>query len=412
MRFFTSSLLLGSLLLVLASGCQRASIQCQRETALLRAEILDLEDKYYTLKSQHERSTYAAPGTVVTDNVIGAGVVGSSWPVEGQVISGGVIGGDVIYEDQMANGVPVLQAPVEGEVYYDGQIYGGQTYGGQIYDGQVLPLAAPAIDSGVESIPVPTLADPAGSVDSDSEGSGDAMDLNLDNPPTSEPAMDDQSILLPDMSTGSDVPALEVGFEDLELDMSSDSEIDRVEIIPASTRGKDLDGVPGHDGIELMFKAVDSGGESVTKMGELTVTVSDNLVGEIGKWTFLPKELVLFQSRDESGNVGTLLHLPWSDRIPVSRQVEVRVSMLINRIQYVATQEVEIKPPTGQANNNAVTGWTASDDRWLSNRKSGFQNKQRSAFQNGSFQKGSFQNGSSTKAPATAVQRPQWKPVR
>lgn len=401
MRFFTITFLFGSLLLVSATGCQRASIQCQRETALLRAEILDLEDKYYALKSQHERSAYSAPGTVVTDNVIGSGViVDSSWPVEGQVISGGVIAGDVIYEDQMVNGVPMINAPVEGEVYYD-----GQAYDGQIYDGQVLPLATPAIDSGVETIPAPTLADPAGSVDT--------MDLNLDNPSTPDPAMeDDQTLLLPDSPDASGVPALEVGFEDLELDMSSDSEIDRVEIIPGSTRGKDLDGVVGHDGIELMFKAVNSDGESVTKTGELTVTVSDNLVGEIGKWTFLPKELALFQSRDESGNVGTLLHLPWTDRIPVSRQVEVRVSMMIDRIQYIATQQIEINPPTGQANGNAVVGWTASDDRWVSDRKSGFKDKQRSVFQNSSFQRGSFQNGSSTKAPATAVQRPQWKPVR
>jgi len=411
MRFFTTSLLLGSLLLVSASGCQRASIQCQRETALLRAEILDLEDKYYALRSQHERSMHAAPGAVVTDNVIGSGVVvDSSWPVEGHVISGGMIGGDVIYEDQMVNGVPMMQAPIEGEVYYDGQPYGGQPYGGQIYDGQVLPLASPVIGSGAETIPTPTLADPAGSVDS--------MDLNLGNPSTSEPAMeDDQTLLLPDSSTGSDVPALEVGFEDIELDLSSDSEIDRVEIISGATRGKDLDGVAGHDGIELMFKAVNSDGQSVTRTGELTVTVSDNLVGEIGKWTFLPKELVLFQSRDESGNVGTLLHLPWTDRIPVSRQVEVRVAMMIDRIQYIATQQIEIKPPTGQASNDAVVGWSASDGRWLSNQKSGFQSKPSSVFQNSSFQRQSFQreslqNGSSTKAPATAVQRPQWKPVR
>jgi len=379
MRFFTISILLGSLLLFSTTGCQKATIRCQRETALLRAEILDLEDKYYALKSQHESVINGTSPMVVTNNVVGSGliqgtpVVGESWPIDGQVISG-----DVIYEDQMVGGLPMLQAPVEGEVYYEGQT---------IYDGQTLPMSTD-VSPGMETIPTPAPVE--------------SSDLNLENPPATDTTTEnEQTLLLPEASGMADTPALEVGFDELELNLSSDREVDRIEIVPSATRGKDLDGVAGHDGIELMIQTINSDGEPVAETGELTVTVSDQLVGEIGKWTFLPKELQLFQSRDELGNTGTLLHLPFTDRIPVSKRVEIRVSMMIGSIQYIATQQIKIKPPTGHASDNAVVGWTASDDRWLSELKSKLPPKPSVSFQSGA-----------AKAPATAVQRPQWKPVR
>lgn len=394
MRFLTISFVIGSLLLVSATGCQTpASIQCQRETALLRAEILDLEDKYYALKSQHERMAGgASSGTFATNNVIGSGVItgGSpvivdSYPIEGQVISGQVISGDVIYDDQTYGGAPIIQAPAE--VYYDGQVLP--------FDGQVVSPGLPVFSPGVEAAPIPTPAEP---IPLPTEVP--PVDLDLETQPTESSIEDEQTLSLPD------VPSLEVGFEELELDLSADSDadinVDRIEIVPSATRGKDLDGITGHDGIEVMIQAIDPDGEPVDESGELTVTVRDNLAGEIGKWTFLPKELNLFLSRDEHGNPGTLLHLPWTDRIPVSKQVEVKVSMIIGRIQYVATQQIKIKPPTGKAIDNAVAGWTATDSRWIPDRKSSFESRPSVGFQSAPF----------SKSPSAAVQRPQWKPVR
>ena len=434
MRFVKINFLLASLLLVSAIGCQNsASNRCQRETALLRAEILDLEDKYYALQAQQRMAGAPAAGSFVTNNVIGSGVVsggvvnggpvvvGAPWPVEGQVISG-----DVIYDDQMVNGVPI-QAPYQGEVYYDGQVYGdqvygdqvygeqvydGQTYEGQIYDAETLPLAPPVIDSGSATRPTPAEPIPTSPDEPD--------DLNIESPPTETSSGDEQALILPDADA--EVPSLEVGYEDhedLELDLISDHpQVDRIEIVSSETRGKDLDGIPGHDGLELMIQAIDGDGDAIDESGELTVTVSDNLVGEIGKWTFLPNELELFLSRDELGNYGTLLHLPWSDRIPVSKKVEVKVVMLIGRIQYVATQLIKIKPPTGQASSRPIVGWTGSDDRWLSNSKSPFSTKRDDSFKSrpsGSFLSrpgSSFESESNSRSPSTAVQRPQWKPVR
>lgn len=376
MRFFTILSLLGSLLLLSGAGCRNASIQCQRETALLRAEILDLEDKYYALKSQHERGSGLSSGSYITNNVIGSGVIEGvpmvvdAQPYNGQ-INGQIISGDVIYEDQMVTGAPMLQLPNQGVQGVQGEVY---------YDSQTPTMAAPVQSwpqSGGEIIPTPA-AEPA--------------DLNLADPPmTPSPTQDDQTLVLPDS------PALEVGFEELELNMSDAEEVDRIEIVSSSTRGKDLDGIAGHDGIEVMVQSMNLSGEPVDETGELTIVVRDNLVGEIGKWTFLPKELKLFLSRDELGNMGTLLHLPWTDRIPVSKQVEVRVSMIIGQITYVATETIKIDPPTGQVSDNAVVGWNANDDRWLSELRSN--SKKRSSVP-------------PQTTPSAAVQRPQWKPVR
>ena len=351
MRFFTYSLLLCGTLLMAASGCRSTSIQCERETALLRAEILDLEDKYYALKSQYERGVMGGTTGIVTNNVIGSGVIEGtpvvvdSWPVDG----------DVVYEDQIIHGgAPVLSSPTVDE-YYDGQ----------------------DIQPGIQGIPTPAQSEPA--------------DLSLPQTPAKPTTLNnDQTLVLPD------APELEVGYEKFDEAAFENREIERIEIVSSATRGKDLDGVAGHDGIELMIQALDANGDSIDHTGELTVTVTDPLAGEIGKWTFLPKELELFLSRDELGNLGTLLHLPWTDRIPVSKQVEIRASMMVGQIEYIVTSNLKIDPPTSQPSDNAIVGWAVDDDRWGSSTNESMPALSPSTAQNAS----------------PAVQRPQWKPVR
>ena len=354
-------------------------MRCERETALLRAEILDLEDKYYALKSHYESGMGSGVGTVTTNGMIGSGVIQGS-PMAASnapmIIDNYPVGGEVIYDDQIISGsvvpgtvipgtmMPTPAMPVEGEIYYEGQS---------------LPLDQTVVDPSLNSVPV-------------SEGSEPG---SLATPPVDDATSDsDQTLLLPD------VPELEVGFEDLELELGGDMDIDRIEIVSDATRGKDLDGVPGHDGIELMIRTINSDDEFVDQSGELTVTVKDQLAGEIGKWTFLPKELELFLSRDEFGNMGTLLHLPWTDRVPVSKQVEVRVAMMMGNVEYIATQKIDIDPPTGQSQAGAIVGWGVDDNRWVSR---------------GPVRRTQpVTDGPSSvyETPSAAIQRPVWKPVR
>ena len=419
MRFITTILLLVCLVLVTAPGCKSPSLQCRREIALLRAEILDVEDKYYALKSQHESMVGGqGQGQIVSNGIVGNGVivgsqvigapVSNSYPVvnggivNGGIVNGGIvngavisdgqiIGGDIIYDDQMVPGsLPLMQqAPVENGAYYQGQpyqgqIYQGQPYPGQIYNGQMLETQVPP--QNIQPTPAPAV-------------NSESLDLNLSQPSIDDQTNSDQTMELPD---------LELEDFDDEIELGLGQEVDRIEITDSATRGKDLDGVAGDDGIELMVQTLAADGDFVDQRGEMTVTVNDQLVGEIGKWTFLADELKLFLSRDKSGKMGTLLHLPWTDRVPVSKQVDVRVSMVIGSIEYIASREIKIQPPTLQVNRDSVVGWTTKDTRWVNE-----------AFSASPAQRGTNVGTRRNSVPAmlpssqsTAVPRPKWKPVR
>ena len=364
-------------------------MRCERETALLRAEILDLEDKYYALKSHYESGAIGTSvnSGVLTGGVIGSGVIQGSPVVVGSVpmgIEGYPVNGDVIYDDQIISGSVVPGTVMPGTVIptpamgYQGEVY---------YEGGAIPVDQTTVDSSIESNSIPAGSQPGG--------------LNLETPPVDEATSEnEQTLLLPDS------PKLEVGFEELELELSSDTDIDRIEIVTDATHGIDLDGVPGHDGIELMIRTLNSDGEFIEQSGELTVTVKDQLAGEIGKWTFLPKELELFLSRDEFGNMGTLLHLPWTDRIPVSKQVEVRVAMMVGNVEYIATRKIDVDPPTGQRPGGAIVGWATEDNRWVSSGPT--RQVQTDRLQTNR----QLPSTSVYDKPSTAIQRPVWKPVR
>ncbi len=368
MRFSTILILLGCLLLAIAPGCQKASLQCRRETALLRAEILDLEDKYYALKSQHRSAMVGEGGSVTSNGIVGNGVIVGSEVMDSLGITDSypILEGDVIYEDQMLPGSStIIQGPADGEIYYEG----------------VVPSTQQPMMQGSQY--APTQTEP------------ESYNLELETTPIDTTGTGiDQSLVLPV------APELKVGYEDFELDALGDGVVDRIEIVTAGTRGKDLDRIAGDDGIELMVRTLSVDGAFVDKRGEMTVTINDQLVGEIGKWTFLPEELKLFLSRDELGNVGTLLHLPWSDRVPVSKQVSVRVSMIIGDVEYIATRRIGIKPPTGDVSEDKVVGWTTNDTRWITDAQPAPLVRRGAA------------PTSLPKTPSAAVKRPQWKPVR
>jgi hypothetical protein len=366
-------MLLGCILIA-SSGCQTTTVQCQREMALLRAEILDLEDKYYALQAQHRTALADGSGAVVSQGVIGNGIIEGSRIVGSPTVIEGYpeISGDVIYTDEVIVGSSMMPT---GEVYYEGQ---------PVRNGQ--PIMTPGVIQNA-----PTLAPTPNS-----------NDLPIESAPTLEPSTTtedqtdpssvtgDQALLLPDDTE------FEVGYENLELSIA---EVDRIEIVSQATRGKNLDESPGDDGIEVMIQTLDVNQKFIDASGELTVTVRDQQLGEIGKWTFLPKELQLFLSRDEFDNTGILLHLPWTGQVPVSDVVDVRAKMLINGIEYIATMKLKINPPTSMATKEAVVGWTASDRRWLTGSTPVAKRRK-------------ISSQPSANSRSTAIERPQWKPVR
>lgn len=101
MRFFVLLCCLGPL----AAGCN-SDPRCRRETALLRAEILDLEDKYYLMKEQRDQALAVAEGEVVTQVV--------SQESGTDVIYDGFIDGAIIYDEPVQEQSRIIDQPDQG----------------------------------------------------------------------------------------------------------------------------------------------------------------------------------------------------------------------------------------------------------------------------------------------------------
>lgn len=363
-------------------GCRSTtSLQCEREMALLRSEILDLEDKYYALLAQSQNG---APATAVV-------AASSQWPVTAS--------GDVIYEDQMVGG-----QVINGQII-NGQIYNGQIIESPIYDnGVILPgteiIDSGAIGSGVMTNPTmmsPTMANPTVAPTGSGPNlelrpeSADGFELDLNDGPAIE-------TVPPNTENGDqarnvfDGPEWEIGYENSSAAFAS---LDRIEIVSSQTRGKDLDRKAGDDGVEVMVQTLDIDNNFVEAEGELTVTVVDRTVGQIGKWTFLPKELKLFLSRDEFDNLGILLNLPWADAIPVSPVVDVQISMVVGGVRYSDSKRVRIQTAEPLIENEAASSWSKQERRQLK----------------GAVSRESVSDPDS-KRRSTSIERPKWRPVR
>ncbi len=111
-----------AILLTFACGCRTTNQQCQRETALLRAEILDLEDQLYAFKATSRPSNSRVVMT------------GGELPVDACYDPGF---DDVIYESDMVQGDIYFGDQFIDDGYYEGPIYDDQPCADQISDGQV-----------------------------------------------------------------------------------------------------------------------------------------------------------------------------------------------------------------------------------------------------------------------------------
>ena len=87
MRFY-----LLTILCALALGCN-SDPNCRRETALLRSEILDLEDKYYLLKSERD-ALLQSQGAAVNEIYAASDAIYE----QPAIIQGQLLQGDVIYD--------------------------------------------------------------------------------------------------------------------------------------------------------------------------------------------------------------------------------------------------------------------------------------------------------------------------
>lgn len=436
------------LLVSVVTGC-RIDPNAEREIALLRSEILDLEDQYYTLRS---RCSVADPQLV--------GLDGESPGVQ--------------YYEPSVNALPLSSHESNRREFFQGPLafnngsqsrQGSQTRGGiengpanncgcetqlaQQYQGQQFPVQPnfaqqyPVQQNFVQTVqPDIIYEDQAFYPDTTplKYAPREPSSINANIPelaapdvlPSFEPSELDppQSIL----SSETTQPGFDEEFDDVEFNADEYS-IDSVAPLEAPyepyeyeptvagisinrlhSGGHDLDGRPGHEGLVLLVQPESLAGEIIQTPGSLNIVVTDPQLRRpknlIAQWQFAPGEVQNFFVKEELAEQGILLHLPWDSLPPQNRKLLVNVKFTTdNNSVFESTREIEIEPPAYNysADDPIVTQWVERDDRWKDIAV------ERRPNNNRTIQAPSFSRSRIPTRPASSqrqISSPEWKPVR
>ena len=358
MRFVSSNLAIiaiGLLAVVICIGCN-ADPNCRREIALLRSEILDLEDQNAILRSRYQgAATELSTHTGQPVDMTGLGGHGSY----DSVVIEDVAPGTVIY-DSYPGEVIISEEPVGSSRYIESI---------ETVDGQ----ATQSIPQGTTGNS-PTLA-PAQKVAPSDSGSGPT---NLPRAlPTREPQENPASKLplpetLRDNQGRNDIQgANRLAFGLIKNGRASHMTATEIVINRSATHGYSVDEKVGDEGLNLLIQPKSSNGQIVLQGGELAVSIINPKAPpgqqRIGRWKFLPSETELFFVNDELASHGILLHLPWALATPSHSKlvIHARLTTLDGRILQTS-REVRIRPPADDysPDDPDVLAWTQNDWRW------------------------------------------------
>ena len=386
-------------LCVVAAGCN-ADPRCRRETALLRAEILDLEDKYYQTKAQRDDALAALESG---GNITAAKKIGR--PLRGfrSGISHEINPQEVIYSDEIYDGGVISESPAystNGLPDSNVQPFDYAPHG-------FAPTEAPTANPRNQVPPktddsIPILLD-GPEVISPLESEGIVPSGSPPSDPTTVPASPASSILLIGPNANTANPSV-----------VSSQAITEIVIDRTQTRGHDVDGRPGDDGLDVLLRPRSANGETQLQSGELTVSIIDpsapTATQRIGLWKFLPSEAELFFTDISPEKRGILLHLPWEKTTPVGKEVVVFVRFQTSdgrRLE--TTSKVRVAPPLHPATDGSLDVKNDSDliAGWI-NRDS-----QRSGQTANAPNASPFANRPNTLAtPISSGAKPNWRPVR
>ena len=342
---------------LIAVGCN-ADPRCRRETALLRAEILDLEDKL----------ALATAGSPYTDGVISSGEIISS-PGE-VIISESIVDSSspqIIYESEAPySSSSTVHSPIELEVQH--QIFPGTPAGSAT-------KPAPAIQPDNLNIEIDS---PQLPTDLDSILSGGNQKNIFNTPeaeiPTSEGSKTQRrrsprrrSTQRETEITLSDSPVeLDIDFDD-----TQDEFITEIVVNRHASVGQNVDGQSGDEGLNLLVQPRTADGSVHVVAGELSIDLINPKSAfdkqTIGHWQFLPAETELFFAKDRREGEGILLHLPWEQNLPTHQNLVVAVSFTTPDGRVLSTSSrLRVDPPAADysPDDPQVTGWVERDTRW------------------------------------------------
>ena len=303
---------------MLFCGC-RVNPNAEREIALLRAEILDLEDQYFSLKSQRDTAVdqlrdcqgpsfdpHQFPELQMTADCIDCQT------------------GPIVYEDAG------FESIVGAGVVAPGSAPSDLNTMDQI---QSFESGSPVIDreNEIEEIP----ATEAGETESEGEGESTSI-LNRRS-------------------------------------RASLPEVTAIRINRRLSQGQDLDGAPGHEGLSLFIQPVNRSGQVVDLNGQMTVQLfeKDRLASsrQLGFWRFTSEEINSFQVRRDLPDQGVLLHLPWNEILPTRNAIDVVVNFVAeNSLRYTSRLQIPIEPPARRytLDQPLIANWIENDERWQS----------------------------------------------
>ena len=347
-------------------GC-KTDRHATREIAVLRTEILNLEDQYYSLKSKYRQ---------VADDL--------------RACKGDSAIDDPYYDDSVPlnnrSSLPFCDEPVS------------------TYDSQML------LDTGDRSIQYrePNLAPQPEEL-----------------PPPAKAGQRNQAAPDKDRNTqgSSWTPNDEIRLEGSDVSgqfrqaSTFTEEVASVAISESATRGEDLDGIAGDEGLIVLIQPLSRSGRALQTTGDLTVTIIDpQETGErqqIGTWQFSAEEVPNFFVKKDLVQQGILLHLPWDFRIPRNQTLVVSVQFTdTNRQVHRSTYELSIVPPNQDysPDDSLVVQWLEDDVRWVD--LGNPQPAMSSVLSRQGVEETANRGNGPTPVQSTRRTAPRWRPVR
>ena len=365
----------GFCFVLISIGCN-ADPSCRRETALLRAEILDIEDKYAVLQSKYESTAtelHHFNGQPIDQTMYGATSNYHNVILNEEIISNG----EIITDHGSYPGY--VESYPTGEVIYGNTIQSypqGYPQGsGVIIEDPSLQLGTPynggfineSIGEGVleeNGTPLPT-----------SPRNQNSLPLPNDTRNRRSIKTDELDVELPGLNRRS-IPAIQAsttlgrkrGNRLNDVNVATRSAATEIVVNRSGTSGHDVDGARGDEGLNLLLQTKNSKGQIVLQGGELTVSLIDPKQRQrIGFWRFLASETELFFVDNDQNSDGILLHLPWDESVPERARLLVQVQFVTNDGRTLTTSsDVLIEPPSKNysPDDPLVVNWTQSDSRW------------------------------------------------
>lgn len=292
-------LILCFLMVLAAAGCQ-TSPAARREIALLKAEIIDLEDQYYRIKSEFRAATGREPNVRQAFNSRGTILSETELPLGDEACDELIIESDGVspgYRSPQEQWNQLPQSDQERLRQLEQSPEEIELEPSPVPNGQSNPPHIPAAERWQQR-----------NRQSQLPGSGPGQFRNPAQP-------------------GSPDPIRQVDFQTPLSEQAS--LLDSVNIASDISGGFDRDGQTGDDGIYVFIQPLDQNGHAIQAGGSVWVSLVDPAAPgggqRVGFWKLTPAEVSAAIASFSDERPGAEFYLPWSHGIPPHESLQLFV---------------------------------------------------------------------------------------